>query len=136
LDEPVIQNPAKPRKNPHFEKILDHLKIAGNHKKTKFRNLSVTQENREFFFWMSPSFKIPRNRRKIQVLRIFESPKNHGKPRKKSNVRNPVHRGKTAENPNFETCSLFLAKKFPTGESSHLPLISLHICLQKETTTN
>jgi hypothetical protein len=34
------------------------------------------------------------------------------------------------ENPNFETCSSFLAKIFPTGKPSHLPLISPHICLQ------
>jgi hypothetical protein len=30
------------------------------------------------------------------------------------------------QNPNFKTCS----KNFPTGEPSHLPLISPHICLQ------
>jgi hypothetical protein len=42
----------------------------------------------------------------------------------------PVHCGKTMKNPTFETCSSFLAKNFPTGNPSHLPLISPHICLQ------
>ncbi len=38
--------------------------------------------------------------------------------------------GKPQKNPNFETSSLYLAKNFPTGKPSHLPLISSHICLQ------
>jgi hypothetical protein len=44
----------------------------------------------------------------------------------KSKIMKPVRRGKTAENPNFKTCS----KSFPTGKPSHLSLVSPHICLQ------
>ncbi len=83
-------------------------------------------------FWVSPSFKIPKNHGKIQVSSTFwmDPPlKNHRKPQK-IQILKPVHRGKTTKNPNFKTCSMCLAKKFPDGKPSHLPLVSPHIYLQ------
>jgi hypothetical protein len=85
LDEPILQNPEKSRKNPRFKIFLGPLKIAGNHGKSKFRNLFIAgkprrildepvlqnletkRKNPSFEIFLGP-LKIARNCGKIQIL--------------------------------------------------------------------
>ncbi len=129
LEEPVLQNTEKPRRNPSFEKFSGPLKIVENHRKIQILkpvHCGKTAKN----FLDEPALQNPEPPRKNARLEIFFGPLKIAGNRGKNPILKPVHRRQTTKNPNFETCCLFLAKNFPTGKPSHLPLISPHICLQ------
>ncbi len=73
LDKPILQNPKKPRGNPHFENFLGPLKTAGNRGKIRILK-PVHRGKMAKNFWTSPSFKIPRHRGKSVFWEFFGSP--------------------------------------------------------------
>ncbi len=73
LDKPVLQNPEKPRRKPHFKIFWGPLKIAKNHGKIQILK-PVHREKTANIFFTGLSFKILRHCGKIHVLRIFWVP--------------------------------------------------------------
>jgi hypothetical protein len=74
--------------------------------KPVLQNPETPQKNPHFEIFWAP-LKIVGNRGKIQDTKS-------------------VHRGKNAKKMNLKP----VARNFPTGKPSHLPLVSPHICLQ------
>ncbi len=89
LDEPVLQNPDKLRKNPHFENFLGPLKIAGNPRKSKFQNLFIAGKPQRIFGRAHP-LKSWDTAEKSAFREFFGSPKNCKKPRKNPNFESAI----------------------------------------------
>ncbi len=82
--------------------------------------------------WASPSFEIPRNRIKIQVLRFFgwTRPIKIAGNCRKIQISKPVHRGKPAEKSKCQNLFLVPCQKFPNWWTLTSSSRSSHICLQ------